>query len=418
MTNKPNDKITRRQTLAAMIAASIVPAMARQARAAEPDFAAFNTGYAKNIVLPAFTHLRKACAIWAKDAADLEKVPSAAKLDIARRWFDPVSDAWMRAQQFRLGPLSEGQRAERFAYWPERRNVVAKQLAALVASNDPAELEPKRFAEASVAIQGLPALERLLYGDEKAADTVDDFFLGPRAGRHCAIFRAITANLLVIAEECEAAWSAVVGDPAKSTAPFAANSAEATTQFYTNLLTMLQIVAEQKIGAPLGADIASENPKVAEQWRSSRSGRNIDLNLTTAQNSFLAPGGFATLLRPGHADLVAEVEKAFATVRLLLRPGHADLVAEVEKAFATVLDAPGVSFTAKAPNDYSQLLDELKLEGVVIAEGVPQISDEDRRKNATDLIVKINHLRDILRQKVPPAIGITLGFNELDGDGS
>lgn len=396
MTNKPNDKITRRQTLAAMIAASIVPAMARQARAAEPDFAAFNTGYAKNIVLPAFTHLRKACAIWAKDAADLEKVPSAAKIDIARRWFDPVSDAWMRAQQFRLGPLSEGQRAERFAYWPERRNVVAKQLAALVASNDPAELEPKRFAEASVAIQGLPALERLLYGDEKAADTVDDFFLGPRAGRHCAIFRAITANLLVIAEECEAAWSAVVGDPAKSTAPFAANSAEATTQFYTNLLTMLQIVAEQKIGAPLGADIASENPKVAEQWRSSRSGRNIDLNLTTAQNSFLAPGGFATLLRPGHADLVAEVEKAFATV----------------------LDAPGVSFTAKAPNDYSQLLDELKLEGVVIAEGVPQISDEDRRKNATDLIVKINHLRDILRQKVPPAIGITLGFNELDGDGS
>ncbi|MBK8157885.1 MAG: hypothetical protein IPK59_03515 [Rhodospirillaceae bacterium] len=60
----------------------------------------------------------------------------------------------------------------------------------------------------------------------------------------------------------------------------------------------------------------------------------------------------------------------------------------------------------------------MKLEGVIIEGCSPQISDEDRRKNATDLIVKINHLRDILRQKVPPATGITLGFNELDGDGS
>ncbi|MBK8157886.1 MAG: hypothetical protein IPK59_03520 [Rhodospirillaceae bacterium] len=171
-----------------MIAASMVPALARQARAATPDFGAFNAGYAKNIVLPAFTSLRKACAVWAKDAADLEKAPSAAKLDIAGKGFAPVSDAWMRAQQFRLGPLSEGQRAERFAYWPERRNVVAKQLAALVASNDPAELEPKRFAEASVAIQGLPALERLLYGDEKAANPVDDFFLGPKAARRARFY--------------------------------------------------------------------------------------------------------------------------------------------------------------------------------------------------------------------------------------
>ena len=157
-----------------------------------------------------------------------------------------------------------------------------------------------------------------------------------------------------------------------------------------------QIVAEQKIGAPLGADIAAENPKAAEQWRSSRSGRNINLNLMTARNSFQEAGGFATLLRPDHADLVAEVEKAFAAV----------------------LDAQGVSFGTKSPNDYSQLLDELKLEGVVVEGSFPQISDEDRRKNATDLIVRINHLRDLLRQKVPPVIGITLGFNELDGDGS
>lgn len=397
MIDRPNDKITRRQTLAAMLAASMVPAMTRSAQAATPDFAAFNAGYARKIVLPAFQNLRKVCAAWAMDAAALEAASSGAKLDLARRGFDPVSDAWMRAQQFRLGPLTEGQRAERFAYWPERRNIVAKQLAALVASNDPAELEPKRFAEASVAVQGLPAIERLLYGDDKPVDLVQEFFVSDRAARRCSIFRAITANLLAIAEEVEQAWAAVIADPVKSASPFAANPAEATTQFYTNLLTMLQIVAEQKIGAPLGADAASENPKAAEQWRSYRSMRNIDRNLETARKSVFEPGGFATLLRPDHSELESEIDKAFAAV----------------------LAAPGTIFEPASPVfDPAELLSELQLEGFVVEGGFPKVSGEERRKSGTDLIVKINHVRDLLRQQVPPAIGITLGFNELDGDGS
>ena len=43
---------------------------------------------------------------------------------------------------------------------------------------------------------------------------------------------------------------------------------------------------------------------------------------------------------------------------------------------------------------------------------------QDHRKPVTSLLVKVNHLRDLLRQQMPPALGVTLGFNELDGDGS
>ena len=46
------------------------------------------------------------------------------------------------------------------------------------------------------------------------------------------------------------------------------------------------------------------------------------------------------------------------------------------------------------------------------------VTDASRRHLVTELLVKVNHLRDLLRQDVPPVLGITLGFNELDGDGS
>ena len=42
----------------------------------------------------------------------------------------------------------------------------------------------------------------------------------------------------------------------------------------------------------------------------------------------------------------------------------------------------------------------------------------EARKKVELLFVRINQLRDITKQEIPAAIGITLGFNELDGDGS
>ena len=72
-------------------------------------------------------------------------------------------DAWARAQLIKTGPLSLFLRYERFAYWPEARNVTQRMLDALIASNDPKELAPETLVRDSVAAQGLTALERLLY---------------------------------------------------------------------------------------------------------------------------------------------------------------------------------------------------------------------------------------------------------------
>lgn len=370
MTSKPTDSITRRQTLAAMLAASVVPAIARPANAAGPDFGAFNTSFAAKIILPAFDNLAKVTAAFAKTAEAFDAAPDAAGLDKVKQGFNDVADAWASAQQFRLGALAQEQRSERFAYWPERRNVVDKQYLALLAGKGKDGLDAARFSTGSVAVQGLPALERILYGEDKGQDVLQ----GDAAARRRAIIVAIAQNLKSIAAETKSIWEKTLKDPAKAAASFAASPAEGTAQSYTNLLTITQIIAEQKIGVSLGGDAAGAKPKAAEQWRSGRSIRNIALNLATAKTSVLAPGGYAELMGADQAALKADLTKAFDDA-------------------ITAIEAVGDNYT-------------------------DDITHQEKRKPVTAALVKINHLRDLLRQQVPPAIGVTLGFNELDGDGS
>lgn len=356
MTDNPFDKLTRRQTLATLLAAGVATAMTRPARAA--DFGAFNVRYAQLIVLPAFVGLGEAATSLRNEAKAGCVNPDMPDLAVLRRGFNDAADAWADAQMFRLGPLAEGQRAERFAYWPERRNIVDKQLSALLAKPETMTLDAARLGESSVAVQGLLALERLLYREE------------PISPAGCAIVAAISDNLRNIATEVQAIWQETQSAPA----PFAANPAEATTQFYTNMLTLLQVVAEQKIGGPLGAEVAAAKPKSAEQWRSRRSMQNIRRNLAATQIAFFGEGGFAGLLGEGQQALHDKVQQAFDDATAAAGAAGDDLGADV--------------------------------------------ADEGRRHLVTELLVKVNHLRDVLRQDVPPVLGITLGFNELDGDGS
>ncbi len=355
--------------LPSILVAILAGVLALPAQAA--DFAAFNRAYADAQVIPAFTRLAAETKALAQTAADACRAPDAAGLARTVDGFNKVDDAWMSAQQFRLGPLSEGQRAERFAYWPEKRNIVEKQLAALLAAADPAKLTPAALAQASVAVQGLTALERLLF-QTAAAEALP---AGQDSAFRCAAMSAIAANLAAIAKDALRIWEATRTDPQQAAAPFAADPAEAVTQFYSNLLTELQIVADQKIAAPLAASPAEAKPKLAEHWRAGRSVRNIVLNLQAARRSMLDDAGFATLLAAPRFD---------------------DLKARLAAAFDQALAAAA---------EISLPLDR----AVVDAEG---------RKQVERLYVRLNQLRDIARQDVPPALGITLGFNELDGDGS
>ncbi len=344
--------------------ASWLGVIAAPAQAA--DFAAFNTSYARDVVTPAFKALAGATGKLAQAADDFAAAPSQDGFAALRISFDSVSDAWMQAQFFRLGPLGAQQRSERFAYWPERRPIIDKQLSALLAKPDADALAAEKFAQASVAVQGLPALERLLYGDT-ARQVLS---AGPEQKARIAVIRAIAHNLDGLAQELAAAWEQAESDPKL----FAQNPEEATAQLYAGLTTGLQVVSDQKIAGPRGQTIDKAKPKIAEQWRAGRSLKNIKLNLTALRDAMTGPSGFASLLGADQAALKDEIAQAFAA------------------ALAAVEAAP-------EPLDAA-------------------VADAEGRKKVGALLIAVNHVRDVMGQKVPPAIGISLGFNEMDGDGS
>ncbi|MDQ7250865.1 imelysin family protein [Dongia sedimenti] len=348
--------------------ASWLGVMAAPAQAA--DFAGFNAAYARDVVAPAFKALAGETKKLAEAADDFGAQPSQDGFAALRVAYDAVSDAWMQAQFFRLGPLGAQQRSERFEYWPEKRPIIDKQLAGLLANAKPDSLDLEKFAQASVAVQGLPALERLLYGDT-ARQVLS---AGPEQKARIAVIKAIAHNLDRLAQQLAAEWEKVLSDPKTAASPFTQDPNEAAAQLYAGLMTGLQIVSDQKIAGPRGPTIDKAKPKSAEQWRAGRSLKNIKLNLQGLREATVGKSGFATLLGADQAALKTEISTAF------------------DAALAAADAAP-------EPLDAA-------------------VTDAEGRKKVGALLVAVNHLRDLMKQKVPPAIGISLGFNELDGDGS
>jgi predicted lipoprotein len=351
--------VSRIALLASWLGVIAVPAQAA-------DFAAFNTKYAQDVVTPAFKTLAGETKKLAQAADDFAAQPSQDGFAAVRVVFDSVSDSWMQAQFFRLGPLGAQQRSDRFEYWPEKRPIIEKQLTALLSKADPDTLAAEKFAQSSVAVQGLPALERLLYG-ETARQVLS---AGPEQKARLAVIKAIAHNLDNLAQELAAAWETAQSDPKL----FAQDPNEATAQLFAGLMTGLQVVSDQKIAGPRGQTVDKAKPKSAEQWRAGRSLKNIKLNLQAMRDAMTGPSGFSTLLGADQAALKDEIAKAF------------------DAALAAVDAAP-------EPLDSA-------------------VTDPESRKKVGALLIAVNHARDVMNQKVPAAIGISLGFNEMDGDGS
>lgn len=274
--------------------------------------------------------------------------------------FNKTSDAWQAVDHIRTGPVSLFLRAERINYWPEMRNATAKGLAALLTSDDPKALEMETFSQGSVAVQGLPALERLLYTD------VD--LTSPRA---CAIGEAITENLANVAHEIVASWSAPNGPrnalaEGKTVTGGFADGAEASRLLLTDLMTSFQRMLDMKLLAVLGTDADGAKPKAVENWRSGRAKRN----------------------------LVIDLQSTDAMIAVFAKDLDSQSLVPLQKAMD------------EAKADFAALPDDL---GNAAA-------DAGQRPLLEKAANAVKAARDLSRAILPPKLNIVLGFNALDGD--
>lgn len=353
-----------------------VPA-AGAAAAAEPlrpaDYQRVNEALVADHAVPRYQALAEATAALDAAAASYCTAPDAATLAPLRAAFGEALDAWMGVQHLHFGPVELFMRSYRLYFWPQGRGRIADAVGELLSAADPAALEQERFRNSSTAIQGLPAVEVLLYGPEADAR--------PSTYR-CGLLTTITANMAGMAREIVADWQGgevdfarTVAEPGQGNAYFETPQ-EATLAFFQSLYNGLELVADARLEPVLGESAAEAKPQLAESRLSGRSLRNVVLNLEALRALYQGEGG------PGLESLA---------VRSGVDP---ELDALLDKAFRLTLEnARGI-------------------EGP-LAEAA---ADPGRRPALDKLYTQVTALKQIVRSRLSAAIDLAIGFNAMDGD--
>ncbi len=314
---------------------------------------AINAAVTAEHIRPAYARLAQTTAALDTQVSTLCAAPDAAGLAVVRDFFAPAFLAWQGAQHIRFGPVQLFMRDFRFQLWPDKRGSVGRHLERLIAEDDPAALEGRRFTAGSVAVQGFSAFERLAFSPAMAK------FDAPTSAARCRVLRAIAGNLAAMSAAIDSEWAQT--KPAED-----ADGRQA--ELLVALHTELESIVAQKLALPLGSDAAHARGQRAEAWRSGLSRAALRENLLAVQ----------ALYRLAFAP---QVDDAALT---------ADLTAGFDTALARLdaIDPP-------------------------LAEAV---AEPRARQKVEALRAVVSQLKADIAGRLAPALGLTLGFNSLDGD--
>ena len=211
-------------------------------------------------IRPGYGHLAAAAAALDRALKSFCADQRDADLDAAKAAYADAVTAWGRVEHLRFGPVTEEHRHERIAFWPDPKGIGALQVSRAIAKADPTLTSPEALKKKSVALQGLTALEQVLYGGGG--------LLGQKSGFRCQYAMAIGANLAGMAGEIDAAWRAPDGysrlflNPGPDNAVYL-DPREVTQELAMSYVTGVISVRNLKIGAPLGFAQNSKGSGVA-----------------------------------------------------------------------------------------------------------------------------------------------------------
>lgn len=332
---------------------SLVTALLLPLAAYAQDRAPILMDAAESHILPRFAGLAGATEALS-NAARTDCAPDSADLRAA---YNAAFDTWISASHLRFGPTEIDDRAFALAFWPDTKGFTPKALSGLIAAEDEAVEDPDAFAETSIAGRGFFALERMLYDPAMIEQ-------GSAAYR-CALIRAITTDIDRNADAINADWQSYAPQltvPGEDS-PYRTGD-EAMQELYKALTTGLQFTSDTRLGRPLGS-FDRPRPKRAEARRSERSLRHVELSLSALRD-------LAARLSFDHPDIAADLDAAFARA-----------IAQAER------------------------LDDAAFAGVAEPQG---------RFRVEALKQSIDDIRTIAATELGPTLGISAGFNSLDGD--
>lgn len=215
------------------------------------------------------------------------QAPSQKYLDAARAGFSATVDAWSSAEIIGFGPIKENNRLERMLFWPDRKSIGLKQVQAVLSAKDATATDPAQLAGKSVAMQGLGALEFVLFGDGA------DALIGKGDAYRCAYGAAVAGNIETMASDVSAAWNKPDGFAALWANPGPRNALyrdgnEAVTELVGVFINELEMVRDVRLKGFFGAKPDADKPKQAIYWRSQNTTNSLADNLSGIDTLFQA----------------------------------------------------------------------------------------------------------------------------------
>ena len=342
-------------------------ALALGACAPQDPQAVTSAAIAKQVILPTYSRWVDADRQLAISA--LAYCQGKQSLETARADFLQAQKAWAELQPLLVGPLAEGNRAWSVQFWPDKKNLVSRQVEQLIDSGKP--LDGDSLAKASVVVQGLSAYEYILF------DSKPEMADAAQKNRYCPLLVAIGDRQKALAEEILNGWNRTDGMLAQlSTFPNQryADSHEAIADLLRAQVTALDSL-KKKLGTPMGRQSKGiAQPFQAEAWRSQSSLKSLEASLIAAQTVWAGVDnkGLRGLLPSDQKPLADKIDAAYASSRKLLA-------------------------------DNSRTLTDL-------------LADDAGRKQLDTLYDSLNVVHRLHEGELARALNIQLGFNANDGD--
>lgn len=319
-------------------------------------------------ILPGYQTLADKSKHLAADSASLCKAPSQTTLKQTQASFIETLNAWQGIQHVQFGPIELLMRNYTIQFWPDKKNLTSKQLNIILSAQDPAALQPEFFKTASIAVKGLPAIERIIFADNalKQIET---------APYRCQFLHAVSEYLVLQTQNTTDEWQTYkqAFSTESSEEGIYETAQEASIDIMKAQVEPLEVIRDLKILRPLGNEGKAKARRL-ESWRSQNALQNIQMNIQSLHHLY---SGINT----------------YNLFQLLKEEGATDLAEGIEQQFITIESA-----LTKLPTPLSQHIKE-----PAVRQQLLLISQE------------LEQLHTSLDQSMP-ALGLLLGFNSRDGD--
>jgi uncharacterized protein len=331
-------------------------------------------------IRPGYAAFSKASKSLVAATDELCAKPSETALIATRAAFKSVALSWARVEHLRFGPIMDDKRHDRMMFWPDPKGLARRQVESALTKPDDT-LFDQRLAQKSIALQGLNALDTVLFAS--GSDGLEE--AGEATVPRCNYAKALASNVDRIAQAAVDGW-ANDGDGFAKTwlNPGGANTTylnetERTQALLQSYLTGIEQARNQRLTGPLGMQKVGAKPVAPMLPNSGLAVAYLKATIDGVQ-SLLTDGGF--LARQTDPPILDPVKGEMTVL--------GSIAEELKRAAQSATEADTLS---KSP-----------------------FKDEPARQKLIAMGFPLKNAYETGGEAIAKEANITMGFNSLDGD--